>query len=63
MKCAKRGCTGRIFRVDEADPAGIMIYYICPNSQCPERGREIGHELYRPPDDGQPKEGDADAAT
>ena len=50
MKCPQCGRQGRIFRVDESAPEGIVIHYLCVNRQCRARGSEIGSELFRPPE-------------
>lgn len=49
IRCPSCGRQGRVCRVEEHAPEGVVAAYICFNRQCSEKGKEIGREVLRPP--------------
>ena len=47
MKCPCCKREGRVLKVNENAPEGVVATYICTNRQCANRGQEIGQEILR----------------
>lgn len=62
IHCPSCGRQGRVCRVEEHAPEGVVAAYICINRQCGEKGKEIGREVLRPPDEERGGENNAAGA-
>lgn len=47
--CPKCRAPARVAKVDEHDPKGVRVTYVCPNPRCANYKQECGHET-RPRD-------------
>lgn len=45
MRCPVCGRPGRVLHVDEQDPRGVRITWLCANPACSRYKRDCGEEL------------------
>lgn len=45
--CTECGAQGRVGNVDENDPQGVRVTYLCPNNRCGHYKQDIGEEILK----------------